>query len=345
MSCRSTACSAALTSYARYSSGLSDPQVQSLFHELKRDGKKRQVPEPDLEGYLEMIESTATAVRHDPNLPEPARARLLSHLHAATQSAPVNGPTWYAASQIRAQADISRERLTALQRAASADLGMDEQTSAAWFERWRTSGPDAFEDYPAPEENFRYDRDPLVPHDQGTARALRKLGYEHYLAQPHPVFVYGTLRKGQGNHRLMDGAVQQLSTARLSGAAVYGAHRGFPYAKDTTTPGVSVVGDVVWLTADDRGAEARWALDGLEGFSSDYPSGSHYERVLREVHVDSGGRTVSVPAWTYLVRGQYAEQLLESDRIDDGDWVTARARYREQQRGGRVNLWDSEWVS
>lgn len=208
-------------------------------------------------------------------------------------------------------------------------LGLSEPRIRHMFNEWRQSGPDDFEDKPAPEERFRYDLNPDVPTDPATQRALRKLGYEHYLATPYPVFVYGTLRSGQGNERLMSEAKQQTLDARMPGVALYTSEYVFPYAAEHDDPETSAVGEVVWLTEDERGESARQMLDHLEGFYSDYPSSSHYERTTRTVtYADpETGEEQQTTAWVYLARGRSRAVLREADRIPSGDWVAWRSIY------------------
>ena len=151
------------------------------------------------------------------------------------------------------------------------------------LEKWRDD--DRYEDYAPPEnEEFHYDKLRGMPQDKRTARALRKLGYEHYLAQPLPVFVYGTLRAGQGNSVLMADARIGYLEGTVKGVAVYGNRRyGFPYAAEHEDPDAIAKGEIVWLSHDEKGLDARRSLDMLEGFDSDYPTQSHYLRTRKTV--------------------------------------------------------------
>lgn len=329
MSCRSTACSSAATSFARTVSGLADTQVVSIFHQLKRTGEELNAPAPTVEEYRAGVHALALRARTELGFDDPALTRLTPRLDAAAKADPLDGPTWYAVQNVLAWTVTASAQLD---RVYERVAGTDEASIAhvrSLVTSWREAPEDQFEDVHVPDSAFRYDLVDGIPSDAATLRALRKLGYEHYLVQPHPVFVYGTLRSGQGNHVLMDGAVDSLAPARLPGAAVYGAHRGFPYAVEHPAEDAVTVGEVIWLLPDSNGVRARMDLDTLEGFSSDYPSSSHYERVLREVHVtgpDGQERTVS--AWTYMARGSSATQLREEDRIVHGDWVKASREYR-----------------
>lgn len=242
-----------------------------------------------------------------------------------------------------------REALTSI----AADLHTTPDLVRAALDDLTVSHPDAFEDVDVPDVRFRYHEDPLLVADPEAtpelARAWRKLGYEQYLAQPYPVFVYGTLRPGQGNHTLMARAVDTYLPAQMYGVGIYGAHRGFPYASEHEDPEAFAVGEVVWLDENPLGRQARENLDALEGFSSDSPSSSHYERVLRTVRATQPDGTVAeVQAWTYLARGWSRSQLQESDRIVDGDWVAAKNAYRAPRprydMGTSRSFDDNPWI-
>lgn len=254
------------------------------------------------------------------------------------------------ATEARLKAIIDRgESIRAANREAATLIGRDAETSAnldtlihdtarhmrknperlaATFRKWQRN--DNYDDIESPDPAFRPDPS-LYADDPDTARALRKLGFESYLAQRLPVFVYGTLRRGQGNDRLMNGAIAERSEeAHVTGIAIYGPDRGFPYAQEAPDGEGITRGDLVYLTDDTEGDWSREALDGLEGFNSDLFDNSHYRRVETTVtYTDpSTGQTRQAKAWTYLA-GDYARQsLTERERIYDGDWVKARAEHR-----------------
>jgi gamma-glutamylcyclotransferase (GGCT)/AIG2-like uncharacterized protein YtfP len=208
--------------------------------------------------------------------------------------------------------------------AAARDIEIPHDVLARDFHNWQHNLTDSdFEQVESPDPRFAYTCSSLnVPHDPDLNRALKRLGYEHYLAQRFPVFVYGTLRQGQGNSSLMDPAVANVHAATLRGAAIYGADAPFPYAVENSTPNAIVVGELVDLSADTEGRFARHRLDNLEGFDSMFPSDSHYERVQVEVDIDGEPRT----AWTYLARGLARERLTTMQPIPHGDWVLARSK-------------------
>ncbi|WP_370418177.1 gamma-glutamylcyclotransferase family protein [Streptomyces sp. QH1-20] len=131
-----------------------------------------------------------------------------------------------------------------------------------------------------------------------------------------PVFVYGTLRPGQGNHRrLLAGRTTAEEPARLRGAVLY-AGPGYPYA--VSAPAESVIrGDLLTL-APARYAELLAALDELEGYAPGDPR-NLYERVAREVLPDGGG---TVRAWVYLAADRLARRLRdEGTPLPGGDWL------------------------
>ena len=321
MSCRSVPLSSAAVSAARGSSGLTESQVQSLFHGLRREGAECR--EPTREEYDRGLDGLAMRIRHDAAIPEHARARALARVEQARGSTVPDGRTWHAVQWLDASAAVASAALDRACRDVDADLGLPSGSSAGLLAQWRDARPGSFDDYPAPDPAYRLDLRAGVPADERTARALRKLGYEQYLAQPLPVFVYGTLRQGCHNHHLMDGAREEVRSATADGVAVYRSGHGFPYAAEHPDPQAVTVGEVVWLSDDAAGWNARARLDLLEGFDSDRPARSHYERVQRDVLVrrPGGGPAEPTRAWVYLARGHARDRLREQDRVQHGDWV------------------------
>jgi gamma-glutamylcyclotransferase (GGCT)/AIG2-like uncharacterized protein YtfP len=191
--------------------------------------------------------------------------------------------------------------------------------------RWAET-PNHYEVTASPDPRFAFQDLPGVPDDPSVRAAFTRLGYETYLSQPYPVFVYGTLRTGQHNNHLLADATVEAAPARMEGVAIYGSSYGFPYAATHGASDAVTVGEVMELTSDDAGLDARRRLDWLEGFKSDRPSDSHYERVLRDVQVtDPATRaTVTKKAWVYLAGDGAAHRLPERERILHGDWVAAK---------------------
>ena len=134
--------------------------------------------------------------------------------------------------------------------------------------------------------------------------------------QQHPVFVYGTLRTGQPNHRLFnEGVIASINPAILRRAQMHGAGRGFPYVTDGDN---EVVGELVWLTAD-RYQDTLRRLDRLEGYHGP-AARNHYDRVQRDVATESSdGDEVLVTAWVYLA----APGIRVGAPVPTGDWVAS----------------------
>lgn len=328
MSCRSTPATSAAVSLAYACNQLDDAQVTSLFHALKREGEAEQVEAPTQQEYLAALDRMETQTRNM-GLGEAGQERILARIEAARTQPVLDGPSFYALQSIKADADLAEEAIIELCEEVSARTSMSTSDVRDAFERFRDQA-DSYEDVTVPDERFRFDKAEFLPQDKDTLKAARKLGYELYLLQPHPVFVYGTLRPGQGNHHLLTQAKKSEAPAALDGVAIYGAHRGFPYAAEHDDPEAFTLGEVVWLSGDRAGRAARQNLDYLEGFDSDAPSSSHYERVLRPVtYMDADGEPQMTDAWVYLARGPYRTQLSEAERILDGDWVAAKLAYRQ----------------
>lgn len=330
MSCRSTSLSSAATSYAKQCSRyFSDSQVQSLYHQVKGSLDIDDSQSVSPEEYRDSIDALTLRVRHDETLSEHRRASLLSRLEDARNGDQVNMRTWQAVQELPERVHTAEAQYQHVLDVAAASLGSSSEEVHAMVQEARGGswlGGGSFDDYADYPDDFRFDTYPGLPRDEATQRALRKLGYETFLAQPYPVFVYGTLRQGQGNNRVVAGGALAYAPAQLSGVGIYGASRGFPYAAEHPDPDAITKGEVIWISDDDAGRDARQGMDWLEGFHSDSPTRSHYERRRVTARLDNG-RTEQV--WVYLARGSARTQLHESDRITHGDWVRAKDEYRD----------------
>lgn len=115
----------------------------------------------------------------------------------------------------------------------------------------------------------------------------------------HKVFVYGTLKNGHGNHRLLETARQLHDDAVITGMMV--SLGGFPCV---TTHGDNQIHGEIYEVDD----ATLLRLDQLEGHPTFY---------CREiVHSNHG------PVWVYLIQdeGYYAGRNI----IHDGVWRGAR---------------------
>src|ERR1039457_3963202 len=109
-----------------------------------------------------------------------------------------------------------------------------------------------------------------------------------------PVFAYGTLRRGHGNHSLLDGGLTAVHEARLPGHCLYSA--GLPYIAEAGR--AAVAGDLLVIAPGQyTGVLAR--LDRLEGFVP--PDGGLYVRVARPVlfRPEPDGPWQEGAAWVY----------------------------------------------
>ncbi|WP_081841597.1 gamma-glutamylcyclotransferase family protein [Alicyclobacillus macrosporangiidus] len=124
----------------------------------------------------------------------------------------------------------------------------------------------------------------------------------------HVVFVYGTLRKGQGNRRVMEPhLVRELGAGCIPGEMYdLGAY-----------PAVSLNGDGVvvgeWVEVTDDGLAA---LDRLEGYPRFYDG-----TMVRDLNG-------AVEGWFYHMTGRIPAG---APRVDSGDWV-AWLRSRKEVR-------------
>jgi gamma-glutamylcyclotransferase (GGCT)/AIG2-like uncharacterized protein YtfP len=326
-----------MTSYSRMLyNGMSDAQVQSIFHELKREAKLEENPNIDEIEYEIFIDQQITSIRNS-EITERSKESLITRLEQARyDSKNATNENVYAAKNIIGATGAAEISLQLVCDKVAADLGTNSELVRVKLNRWRdiSTYEEEYEDKSDYLAKYRYDLTPGAPKDKGTQKALRKLGYEHFLSQPYPVFVYGTLRPGQHNFPLFGDAYHRVEpSAQIEDFGIYGAQRGFPYAKDNL--GSKTVGDILWIDHNSNGHYTRQSLDALEGFDSDMPSQSHYERVLRKASYLENGKPIEVDIWIYTASGTSKTQLRDEDRIPDGDWVNARKDYLGSPLGRR----------
>lgn len=116
------------------------------------------------------------------------------------------------------------------------------------------------------------------------------------------VAVYGSLRKGMGNHRLIEREEGTLlSTERIKGWEMY-SYGGFPFIRPAENPEDEITIEVYAMPVT-----AMQPLDRLEG----YPS--FYDRKLVDT---SKGK-----AWIYFI-----DQKGNDARVTNGDWVDYKGR-------------------
>lgn len=133
-----------------------------------------------------------------------------------------------------------------------------------------------------------------------------------------PVFVYGTLRSGQGNWSwALAGRTLTEQRGTLTGARMHDNH-GFPFVLRSTDPGDTVVGEVMTV-ADADYTDVLRSLDGLEGYYGPDSTTNMYDRVIVEITLDTGE---TVRAYTYLTGASLVDRVTATmPRIDSGDWV------------------------
>ncbi|MDQ8733983.1 gamma-glutamylcyclotransferase [Paenibacillus sp. LHD-38] len=123
------------------------------------------------------------------------------------------------------------------------------------------------------------------------------------------VFVYGTLRRGEANCRLLEGAEMVASIAYAKGCLV---DTGFGFPAMIPTTDKSVTGELYEVNL-----ENLIRLDRLEGYYGPGDSRNHYERTRIDVKTDYG----LVMAWAYIYLQHAQDQV-----IPHGDWKLYRMR-------------------
>jgi gamma-glutamylcyclotransferase (GGCT)/AIG2-like uncharacterized protein YtfP len=133
-----------------------------------------------------------------------------------------------------------------------------------------------------------------------------------------PVFVYGTLRRGQHNYRLLRGRTVAEHPAVLPDHALHDA--GLPYVVPGTAED-QVVGELM-VVRPSQYAEVLQALDWLEGYRPGQPS--HYVRVRAAVQLLWEAQEREVEAWVYLAGERF--RPADATLVASGDWLAARRR-------------------
>ena len=111
------------------------------------------------------------------------------------------------------------------------------------------------------------------------------------------IAVYGTLRRGMGNHRLLQGAQHKLDY-KLHEHAMY-CLGGIPGVKYTGNPEDCVKVEVYQVTP-----EILLRLDRLEGYNADTHTGMYLREPAGVVPIDGIPTPISIYIWNSDVRNR-----------------------------------------
>jgi gamma-glutamylcyclotransferase (GGCT)/AIG2-like uncharacterized protein YtfP len=134
-----------------------------------------------------------------------------------------------------------------------------------------------------------------------------------------PVFVYGTLRSGQGNYRhILAGYTEGERSAVLHGYRLLDG--GVPFA--VLGEGHQVVGQVMDIQSS-QWERVLFRLDRLEGYTG-RDEDSMYVRAVRRVTLADGSE---IDAYVYLAAQSTCDGvwLKHAPEVPGGDWVAAHA--------------------
>ncbi len=121
-------------------------------------------------------------------------------------------------------------------------------------------------------------------------------GYNHTAMNPLaelPLFVFGTLRRGESNHHVLAGRYERWLPATLRDFKRTTAAHGFPQV--VRSPGDHVTGELFIIRLRDF-AETLRRCDILEGIPPGKLVGAYYQRARVAVETAAG----SVTAWAYI---------------------------------------------
>ena len=122
------------------------------------------------------------------------------------------------------------------------------------------------------------------------------------------VFAYGTLRKGFGNHYIVEPFVESIQPGTIRGTMYHAGY--FPYVIQRGEG--RVIGE--WLSIrPDKEEEALSRMDIMEGY---YGEGewNHYERIWVRDEVNA-----ALEGWVY-VAGRHIEPERRYPVVESGDW-------------------------
>lgn len=129
-------------------------------------------------------------------------------------------------------------------------------------------------------------------------------------AEPHLLFVYGTLRRGGSHESLLAPCARYLGAATLPGR-LYQLPGGYPGLIHASSEPTSVSGDLWELAGDGQALLDR--LDDYEEASERFPAPREYARMALDVTHQGRERT----AWVYLYRWSLTDAAL----IEGGDYL------------------------
>src|SRR5690348_780487 len=125
----------------------------------------------------------------------------------------------------------------------------------------------------------------------------------------HLVFVYGTLRKHERNHHLMNGATCIAEQAWTSGT-LFDTNMSYPILMEQVSG--RVYGELYEITQ-----KQLTKLDALEGYEGKGKN-NFYDRIMKKIHTDQD----SYDAFVYVMTDQQSNMLQQ--QMENGDWKVSK---------------------
>ena len=145
----------------------------------------------------------------------------------------------------------------------------------------------------------------------------------------YPIFVYGTLRRGEHNHDILKNRMLMLENACATDMALYSLGA---YPMMIRANGI-VRGELIFLQPFLYDDILR-TLDQLEGYRPDSDEYGLYRRELIPIESNHYNRTLL--AWAYVGNKKSVYEFCP--HIVDGDWVKYRYDLIRETRFGRFML-------
>jgi len=174
-------------------------------------------------------------------------------------------------------------------------LGITSKEDGAWYSN----------DYHLKDEGWC--RAGKCPPKKTTYQMPKKVSTHKTLEKKHKVFVYGTLKRGYGNSKLLEGATFLGKARTQERWAMIGKGAAFPYLLEENEKGFHILGEV-YVVSD----EELNRLDNLEGYPYHYTKQS----ITVNYSDDLSSEEVIVYTKTHIAPNYMAEHTLI------GEWRT-----------------------
>jgi gamma-glutamylcyclotransferase (GGCT)/AIG2-like uncharacterized protein YtfP len=313
MSCSSIPVSSAAVSLACQGELLTKAEIQSIFHTLKNEGEKELTPLR--KEYEEELEHLLLIANNHPGLSDKRRASIVARLNEAFTLPIPDGPTWFATKNILSSSAIATTNLEQLfiKMANGLPSGYTPAFFRDLFETYSKNHKNISENIRIPEADYSYHIAKGIPKDKVTVKVLKAMGYTAYLAQPHPIFIYGDMREGNRKYKIIEESISKSQSASINeDSLLYSLLYSSSFGEDKDK---TIEGELVYLDSE-KSQIAHLRLDRIQKFDLLKYSSNETERILTYVPIEVERNGIiskdNVPAWVYRANPNYNSKVKES---------------------------------